>query len=131
MKNILLIALFLFPLSFSLHCGSSSDTGGGGGGGTGCTWNSNCSSTAPNGAYDCFGSLIVQCNNGTWETVVGCLQTDNSDSGGSGCLCSGGCGTATVSCSWAGSTCEGQSYETCGANATRTLVGNSLICVED
>lgn len=103
-----------------LACASSSGGGGGGTTGGSCAWHGNCSSTAPNGAYDCVADAeLVQCVNGHWQHIAGCTETQNS--GGYFCNCKGGCGMDSTACSYAFETCEGQSYETCGPNAHSVL----------
>ena len=119
-------ASFIVSLAGALACTSCSDdaTSGGNGtpGGGGCTWNGNCSTPAPNGAYDCLNDdlTLVQCIDGNWEVVASCsgfFQGDRS------CTCKGGCGTNTVECSFAVDVCGSQQYETCGPNATAQING--------
>ncbi len=94
-------------------CGDDDDDDSSSGG---CQWKGNCSSIAPEGAYDCDGNSIVQCLNGSWNFVIACGSTDDSD--GRPCTCKGGCGTNTVECSFAFDVCDGAQFETCGPNAT-------------
>ncbi len=81
---------------------------------TSCTWHGNCSTTAPNGAYDCSGNSLTKCVNGQWQQVVSCPSlTWTSGSGFTyACTCKGGCGTTTTACSYAFNVCGGQDYPT-------------------
>ena len=83
-----------------------------------CSWHGNCSSKAPEGAYDCSGNTIVKCVAGNWETVITCSSLH--DSKGYACTCKGGCGTATVECSYAFNICGNQTYQTCPGNICMT-----------
>ena len=115
----LLGALFLTIIVVTTGCSeSNTDSATDAGSAAGlasCQWHGNCSTTAPHGAYDCNGDSLMQCNNGTWDNVVYCGSTQNSD--GDFCTCKGGCGTTDTVCSFAFKICEAHEYETCGPNA--------------
>ncbi len=111
LNNVMIFALFIL-----LSCGGDDEDNASSGG---CPWNGNCSGLAPEGGYDCLGNSIVQCINGNWENVISCSSTDNSD--GRSCTCKGGCGLNKTVCSFAFDVCDGQSYETCGPNATAVI----------
>lgn len=95
--------------------GGTSGSDGGGSSAGSCAWHGNCSTRAPNGAYDCSGNSLMKCVDGSWVSVVGCTSTH--DSKGYACTCKGGCGTSKVECSYAFNTCEGHSYPTCGPSS--------------
>jgi hypothetical protein len=118
-------AWFMVSLAAVLTCASCSDEAGSGGNGIpagGCEWNGNCSTAAPNGAYDCLNDdfTLVQCVDGNWDFVASC---SGFVQGNRSCTCKGGCGTNTVECSFAFDVCGGQQYETCGPNATAQING--------
>jgi len=109
-------------------CGDSTTSSSGAAESAGsCAWLGNCSTRAPEGAYDCSGDTLVQCLDSTWEEVAFCpgfvqgLRT---------CTCKGGCGVNTTECSYAFEVCGGQRYETCGPNAT-AVVTDKWQCVPD
>ena len=136
-NNKWLISIIIGLLScFPFACGegkdddSVSDDGSGGvGGGGGCEWHGNCSTRAPEGAYDCVGESIYQCTNGQWVYVVNCLNT--STSSGHYCTCKGGCGMDETYCSWGTSSgaCEGHEYNTCGPYSY-SVVTDKWMCVK-
>lgn len=119
MKKIFLLVVIGF-LSCSDNSNDNLSTGG-------CEWHGNCSTMAPEGAYDCSGNSIVKCVGGKWEHVKLCSSTENSD--GYSCTCKGGCGVNTTECSYAFDVCEGQSYETCGENATASTSSGKWECI--
>ncbi len=116
--------LLIFSIAFLAGCGDNDDDSSSGG----CPWNGNCSSMAPEGAYDCLGNSIVQCINGEWNHIIACSSTDDSD--GRACTCKGGCGTSVVECSFAFEVCDGQQYDTCGPDAT-AVITDAWRCVEN
>ncbi len=93
----------------------------------GCAWNANCTSIAPDGAYDCIDDTIVECVEGKWETVIDCSKTQNSK--GYACRCSGGCSLDYTQCKFGFSNC-GYKYDTCGPNATPVTTG-AWKCVDN
>ncbi|MCG8391413.1 MAG: hypothetical protein MJA30_38030, partial [Cytophagales bacterium] len=115
MKTYRLTLILLLVMTYS---GCGDDNGETSAGAGGCPWNGNCSSIAPEGAYDCDGNTLVQCIGGSWEFVASC---SSFASGGRSCTCKGGCGTSTVECSFAFDVCGGLSFETCGPNATAVV----------
>lgn len=100
--------LVVFACCGDSHAGGAGSTGGPSG--AACIWHGNCSTTAPQGAFDCSGNSVVRCENGSWKTVVGCGTLENGD--GYSCTCKGGCGARTTVCSYASDVCEGYSFGT-------------------
>jgi hypothetical protein len=119
------VCLPLFLCLSVSACGDSSSGEAASAGG--CAWLGNCSTSAPEGAYDCSGNTLVQCLDSTWEEVAYC---PGFVQGARSCTCKGGCGVDTTECSYAFETCGGQRYETCGPNATAEL-NDKWECVPD
>lgn len=129
MKYVACAAICVIYSIFLVGCPDSGS--GGSSDGSSCPWLGNCaSSMAPDGAYDCNGNSLVQCNNGKWESVASCGSEHNSNDHGRGCTCKGGCGTRTTECSYAFDSCGGHSYETCGPFA-QAVITDKWRCVKN
>ena len=100
-----------------------------------CEWHGNCSTPAPNGAYDCGPSdegdrnMIYQCIDGSWYEIADCGYRFDAD--GYACSCSGGCGLDVTECSYASNICEGEAYPTCGDDHEATLGEDGWECRPD
>ena len=137
MKKLILLSILLIVgcEKDSTSSESSDDSSGNGGDAsdTGrCEWHGNCSSTAPNGAYDSGSGSderIYKCIDGEWVSVINCRTVWNSD--GYTCTAKGGCGTLEVVCSYAGKSCGIDDFETCGENAHAGFVDGKRVCIDD
>ncbi|HEY3355922.1 MAG TPA: hypothetical protein VGQ83_21905 [Polyangia bacterium] len=107
-------------------CGVCTGAGGGDAADWSCAWHVDSPSRAPHAAYDCADGVLYRCQTGSWELVADCSATQ--DSSGAPCHCVGGFDFNETRCASALGVCGGQSYETCGPNASATVSGGSWFC---